>query len=927
MDPKSDGFWLLTFFSQIVYLILVVVFGERSTPSGVVLIILQHASNLCDPGLPPSNSTPSSAIPSEPTVCNDNGEVVFGDASGMHSWRSFQVTFNSPKDARNLTFAIYDFTSRRSPTKIVGFSVPLSGMCSVLAGESICDCKGVAFKFTGQSCRLDTIFCMYPVGQPEPPLKGSAQATTTSSGGGAKTGSEGKPGAAATAGGEASDTKTEFRTTRLPDSAVRALQQGGLVPRGFTAVELDLDMANEIAARAEILFPSREDLEKRVKALRIEVARLEYEENYGNKDLVKQGSAAAAVLREEYTFWAQRAEAIDEKAAHDAGLLPPVAKAAGSSAATLARIKELEKAIQEEQAKLTSLEAEQSKRDVTTEALKILQSVEELELQLADLRGAGTMKPRYNKKMWEIYDVEGGDFWDKLAAELYDAESNHDQLHQEMLSLNRLQYPPYPAGIESQGTMHEVPKELDFVKNNPRNLANSSGAILGGPAMKAGVAKPTDNNLLDDLFGPTAAPTTEEPAAAPADAVDAVDPFGFGAAAPAAAVAAQVTPIWATNGPAPTSPASVDLPSALPEEGSAVSPVAVVETVTVPAQDPEAQGSGEHRQALPNLHAAQQQGDAGAPTGVSPTPPSPAPSTDPEPTAAQQPATVPAQQGRGASPPFGHTEPVDPPLTQIPPPPPSPPPPPPAMMDAATEQKAAEAAVPTPNATAPTQTPPLPPSPPPPAMVDAAPSQQQQPAAAPPMGAPHASSSSSSAAPAVAAAVPVMKVPQQQQQQQQHLHPAPAPSPPQPQQPALPAVPPGPPPPPFERRPPSLEEIPFTRFFNIDLMGRGCPIDIYLDGKTPTRGTEVTIVNNTPNDILIGGIELKQEDIFASGPPKTIPTKRWPQQARIPGNGHTETFIIALHPSFPRASALMVLINVYVLVGTKYMPFSSRFTV
>lgn len=135
--------------------------------------------------------------------------------------------------------------------------------------------------------------------------------------------------------------------------------------------------------------------------------------------------------------------------------------------------------------------------------------------------------------------------------------------------------------------------------------------------------------------------------------------------------------------------------------------------------------------------------------------------------------------------------------------------------------------------------------------------------------------------------------------------------------------------PPFERRPPSLEEIPYTGFYGIPLIARGCPIDIYLDGKNPTRGTELTFINNADYQIMIGGVELKQEDIFSPDPnsAKTIPTQRWPQHIWVPGGGSRQSCIIALHPSFPRGSSIMALVIVYVFNEGHYTPFTARFTI
>lgn len=81
----------------------------------------------------------------EPTVCNGNNEVIFADSDCINHTNTMEISFNSPKDRRTLSFSIYDFTNRKNSVKLTGFDIQLAGMCSVLAGESMCEKRASPF--------------------------------------------------------------------------------------------------------------------------------------------------------------------------------------------------------------------------------------------------------------------------------------------------------------------------------------------------------------------------------------------------------------------------------------------------------------------------------------------------------------------------------------------------------------------------------------------------------------------------------------------------------------------------------------------------------------------------------------------------------------------------------------------------------------
>lgn len=941
-------------------------------------------------------------IATNPSTCHGSNEVIFSDVDGLVNSRSFELSFNSPKDRRTLSFGIYDFTNRKNAAKLTGFEIPLAGMCSVLAGESMCEKKGISFRVSGQPGRLDVIFRMHPVGTPIPqlrtatisePMTGNAAGDAA---GGAPHRSPGTASLGGADGGGASAGAT--RSTRLPEHALQALIREGIVSDDVDGVEMDIDLANEIAVRTSVLFPSRSDLEDQIRTLTREIQKLEYDAQYAAKDKVAAGSAASAALRNEINYWKGKVKEIDDKSAHEAGIAQkPEPAAETKPAPAQGYIAELEAQLAAKNREMRGLEALQSQRDVTQDVLKLLDQIDHLQTMLVELKSDGKSPEKPKAKDCDI--AENGDRWDKLAAKLYDAESTTEQLKQTMMALNRVQYEPYPAGLEA-GFMHTVPKELDFVRNNQRTPGNLPPQIGNPPpsaAVAAATAPPTQTtgaratgDFLDDLFGapPPAAPQAQPAAgaAAPAGGAAAFPPEPFTGTAYVPPKAAQVTPVWAQPAGAPSQAASPTPP---------------------PPQQPGAPGTPQPQPSLP-----------ASPAGAPPPPSSPAASTAApavgapaapvapfDPTAAAPPVTSPVQPREpNASPAHGalsqgfpatapsmeplpetsvsrrstSASPLHPAMQPAVAPSPQAAPPPPLATPMQTPQanalagsgsgygaaaaQASQQQSPQPQSVLPGQRQPQQPNygaqaaaaypgqaaQMPPAQQPnygqqqpAYPPQQQQrpPPQQPAYGqqAPYAQQQQQQAQQppqqpqSYGQQPPQQQQPQQQPQQQQQAYAqqqqqafARQQQQPQPQQ-----APQGPPVPRFERRPPSLEEIPYTGFYGIPLVARGCPIDIYLDGQNPTRGTELTFINNADYQIMIGGVELKQEDIFSSDPnsAKTIPTQRWPQQFWVPGGGSRQSCTIALHPSYPRGSSIMALVIVYVFNDGRYSPFSARFTI
>ncbi|KPI83023.1 hypothetical protein ABL78_7961, partial [Leptomonas seymouri] len=568
-------------------------------------------------------------IATNPSTCYGGNEVVFSDVDGISTSKSFELSFNSPKDRRTLNFGIYDFTNRKNAAKLTGFEIPLAGMCSVLAGESMCEKKGISFRVSGQPGRLDVVFRMHPVGTPVPQLR-VAQSNETMTGTAAVSNDNG--GSAATPAG--SDT----RSTRLPEQALQALLREGIISDTVDGVEMDIDLANEIAVRTAVLFPNREDLEQQIRAVTREIQKLEYDAQYAAKDKVASGSAASAALRNEIKFWKAKVKDIDEKSAHEAGIAQRPEEPDAAPAISKGYIAEVEAQLEAKQKDMRSLEALQSRRDVTKDVMKLLDQIDHLKSVLVQLKSAS--KAPAESKMKDSDIAEGGDRWDKLAAQLYDTESMTEQLKQTVMALNRVQFEPYPAGTEA-GFMYTVPKELDFVKSNqrtPDNLPPTLGSAAAPPPAAA-ASKPaggtTTGSFLDDLFGAPAphAPQVEPPAAPaanPSNAAVAYPPEPFSGAPYQAPPAAQVTPVWATPVPGatpaaqppqqaaaktapvptPSQPSSVSSPAAAPAKPTSANqsidpfaPASPFQSVSSPVQPPAPAASPSNGPAVPGFPA------------------------------------------------------------------------------------------------------------------------------------------------------------------------------------------------------------------------------------------------------------------------------------------------------------------------------------
>ncbi|RNF00760.1 hypothetical protein TraAM80_07414 [Trypanosoma rangeli] len=746
-------------------------------------------------------------IVSNPSLCSTAGEVEFSTPEEVNNAQSFDISFDSPKDRRMIDFAVYDITNRKHTSKLTGFEIPLAGMCSVLAGEAMCEKKSISFRIDGKPGRLEVVFRMHPTSSSPPPLK-------------------------VVAGGKG-DTQSSKRAGRLPFRIVESLTTAGILPSETEVVETDADLAEEIAIRTALLFPNKEDLLEKVQVLERQVAQLGYDAQYAAKDKVACASPALAALRDELKHWQNIAEEIDMKSAHEAGIAPMLrAVHKAPLAQSSALVTEVEDQLATTKAKLRKLEALQSHRDISSEVIPLLEEIDHLESVLVDLNnteeGQAKLKPTSGTEKYI-------DQWEKLAGELYDKESVVEQLKHTVLTVNRLQFAPYPAGIEA-GFAEEAPKELPFIRDNKRRMVSGQSldlTLFGSTAPPTKTPQPQTGdtggyvNLLDDLFG--APPPPQSPPAQPSD-LAAPTPGGDTSHSVQQPqdpldlyhppVGATVVPVWAQ--PPPQQQQSQPAPS---------TSAAAMETCSVKNNDDNVKSPGsKNRETAPPEPAAATEAVQPGGSGVADASVLPGLPVAPA-------ATAPSWQG-------------------------------------ALPQSSGGEDPPAPAASSPG-------------------SQPQQ--------------------TATQAYYPPQQLlgqsPQQQQQQQ--------------------AAPLEPPVPPFVRRPATLGEIPYTAFYNIPLMGRGCPLDIYLDGITPTRGTELTMLNNADYDVIIGGVELKQEDMLSPSPnsARTVPTRRWPQELRIPGGGCRATCIIALHPSFPQGSSLFMLVVVYVLLNGCYTPYAARFAV
>ncbi|KAF8285689.1 hypothetical protein TcYC6_0031280 [Trypanosoma cruzi] len=983
-------------------------------------------------------------ITSNPSVCSTVGEVEFSKAEEINSARSFQVSFDSPKDRRMIDFSVYDITNRRHTSKLTGFEIPLAGMCSILAGESMCEKKSISFRIDGKPGRLEVVFRMHPASAPPPPLK-------TASAGGAND--------SAAASGKGGETQSSKPSGRLPVRAVEALTKAGIFPSETEVVEMDNDLAQEIAARTALLFPEERDLQEKVRTLEREIAQLEYDTQYAAKDKVISGSAALTALRDELKHWQNISDEIDAKSAHEAGIAPilPAVRTA-PTIQTKALIAEVEDQLAAAQAKMRKLEALQIHRDVSNDVIPLLDEIENLEAVLIDLK-KNTEEGGLEKKQ-DSGTEKYVDQWEQLAGMLYDKESVVEQLKHTVLALNRLQFEPYPAGIEA-GFAEEAPKELPFIRDNKRRMVaeQSLDAALFGkdsPPRKTPQLPAANSgrhvDLLDDLFGgppppqsPTAQPSEQAALKTTGAELLSVQPSQDPVETYHPPVAATVVPVWAQP---PQPPSEQQQQQEQREQQSAPEPLTLESAAASNVMNTEKVPGFENKQSAPSSPSATgstkqivqtggpQNGGTSASADISATPAAtvsgeqwpipqrsgegdlPALAASPLKSQPQQTASEPyspVQQAQGQSAQqslqnYASQQAQGQSAQQSP-------------QNYASQQAQGQSAQQSPQNYASQQ-----------AQGQSAQQSLQNYASQQAQGqsaqqslqnyaslqaqgqsaqqslqnyaslqaqgqsaqkspqnytslqaqgqsaqqspqnyaslqaqgqsaqqspqnytslqaqgqsaqqspqnyaSQQAQGQSAQQSPQNCASLQAQGQSAQQSPQnytslqaqgqsaQQHPQNYASQQVGQPQQQVAPSEAPVPP---FVRRPATLEEIPYTNFYNIPLMGRACPLDIYLDGKTPTRGTELSILNNSDYDFIIGGVELKQEDMLSPSPDstRTVPTRRWPQQLCVPGGGSRATCIIALHPSFPRASSLLMLVVVYIFSNGRYTPYAARFAV
>ncbi|KAH8610836.1 hypothetical protein ERJ75_001062300 [Trypanosoma vivax] len=391
-------------------------------------------------------------VMTKPSICAIPGEVDFSTPAELNQTKTFQLNFSSPKDRRMVQFAMYDITNHRHSVKLNVFEIPLAGMCSVLAQESICEKKAVSFRISDRPGRLEVIFRMHPVTAPVPPLKVLPP-----------------PWSAEERGNKTGDGGASENLTRLPQHVLDALKKAEMLPRDVNAVELDANIAQEITVRASLLFPTDAALRNRIQTLETEIAKFEYDAQFAAKDSVSFGSAAWNALRAELAHWEDLAKQLDAISAHQAGITSLIPSMHSTDDGDRALIADLESQLATAQAEMRSLETQENDGEVSGKLISLIDQVEQLEELLNGLRVAAPLAARKSELLGS--DSSHVDQWGRLAGDLYDKESAVEQLTHTILLLNQIQTDPYRPGVEWNNT-DAGPSELAFVRDNKRRLTN-----------------------------------------------------------------------------------------------------------------------------------------------------------------------------------------------------------------------------------------------------------------------------------------------------------------------------------------------------------------------------------------------------------------------------------------------------------------------
>lgn len=416
---------------------------------------------------------------SHPQLSTRPGEVTYSRITDPISVPTFGLNFESTKDKKLLSFSVYDFTQRPKIEQLLEFDIPLGDYVDVGAGESFCTVKDFPFKSGKHSGTMRVMLRMHPVGTAVP----TAVATQPSG--------------------------------VLKGETIAVLQREKLVPANVSQIEADVDVLEEIAAKIVLLeknsemkrktSPEMQQLWQKKAELEALLTELEAADKLdgGVSQLDVADRQVIQLLNEEEQLWKKAADALPSSTtAQPSG---PVA----ISAEDAALVKELEKQKGTIQKRLQHLEGEQSVRDVTTEAIELLEQSKHLEALIEETK-AHHQQSKTGRSSRIVKFKDDDESPEGLARRLLAAHAEAECMEYQARVLEQLRNRPYD-GVKGQLEEHEklpLPRELSGVLRNtrrPTGRATTAATVATAPpsseTFRPSVATVNSTkDLLEDLF-------------------------------------------------------------------------------------------------------------------------------------------------------------------------------------------------------------------------------------------------------------------------------------------------------------------------------------------------------------------------------------------------------------------------------------------
>lgn len=425
---------------------------------------------------------------SHPQPASRDGEVVYDSATAAITVPSFTLNFDSAKDKKLLSFALYDFSRRPKVERVLEFEVPLGDYVDCMARQSFCELRSFPFrsgKFVGE---LRVILRMFPVGEAVIPTMTPIQATSVVRG-----------------------------------DVLQTMQDEKLVPASVQELEGDADILDELTVKARLLKqartakrttdPALEARCQRRAELEVLLEELEASERRdgGRSQLDSADRHMLELLDEEKRNWQDAIAHVGAVGSTDA--TPSPAKPSSPNVADPGLLQELNLQKGQLSRHLENLHNQQHRRDVTQEAINTLDAIKHIdnvidETTKAAQRPQGSSGGASQRRAQVRFKEDSDDATPEgLAQRLLHAHCDCEALQYSVNALELVKNKPYDgfeAAMRDYASV-PVPKRLQGISNNRRRGAPARSPVSSPATAQQNNAHTRD--LLEDLFA-TAPPAS-----------------------------------------------------------------------------------------------------------------------------------------------------------------------------------------------------------------------------------------------------------------------------------------------------------------------------------------------------------------------------------------------------------------------------------